>query len=185
MSDIKEVLKKVKNSKLSLFDYSTTIGLVNKEIVKNIIRNKQIVHGAKAINAQVPFPSKRPTKDYDVFVKNPKKEAEKLDKILDKLRNGNYHYIKKALHPGTIKLRDVGPDLKINTEDDFTLVDFSPKPRRLKTKKINNILYSSLEEIKKTKIRTLNDPKLKFRHEKAKIDLLRINKALNKGGMFF
>jgi len=165
---MKDILKKIKKG--GLIDYAATQGIREREIKKYITDKKGIIYGAKALNAQVPFPLKRATQDYDVFVKDSKKAARELDRILDKRRSGNFHYVKKGEHKGTWKVKDIGGDLIKDTEDDFTLVDFSTL-QKIKTVKIGRNRFSTLREIEKSKLKALSDSRFKFRHAKDKMDV--------------
>ena len=171
--NIKEIYNKLKNSgQLSSLDYAATQGEVSRAIKKFIQDKKLIIHGAKAQNAQSRFPLTRESRDYDVFTRtNPKLSAEQLDKLLDRLRGGNYHYTKAGEHKGTHKVIDVGADLKRGTDDDFTLADFTRLTRKLKTIKQNNTTYSNLDELEKAKLRILKDKQFAYRHKKDKADL--------------
>ena len=162
-------------SNLSQLDELATKHRIKPIILKLIKQKKQIIHGGKAINAQVTFPFKRHSKDYDIFTTNkPKSSAKELEKNLDSER-GNFHYVKQAIHKGTFKVMDVGLDMKKGTEDDKTIADFTKKPKGLKTVKIDDFRYSALEEIRKRKIKILKDKSFAFRHEKDAGDLRTIN----------
>ena len=174
-----EKLKKVLENKENVIDYLRTECIIDPTIRDFIKKKKHIIHGAKAMNAQARFPYQRYSRDYDVFSKNPKLNAEQLDKLLDKVRNGNYHYVKKATHPGTYKVMDVGFDLKRNTKDDFNLVDYTRKPSKIKTIKIGSLIYVALSEIEKSKKRALAQKQYEYRWKKDKEDILRI-KAVKK-----
>jgi hypothetical protein len=174
LANIKQVLSKL--------NHASTTGDVDRAILNFIKKKKLIIHGAKAINAQAPFHLQRATRDYDVYTNQPKRNIELLDKELDQLRQGNYHYVKKGKHKGTYKLKDIGQDLKRGTKDDFTLTDFTQKPKGLRTIRKNNIFFSHLNEIKKTKVRTLAKEQFKFRHKKDRADV-KIIDLIIKGGM--
>lgn len=181
--NIKTIYKKLeKAGELSKFQYATSQGLINRAIRKFIQDNKLILTGSKAMNAQGHFPYQRAARDYDVFTRtNSKPYATKLDKILDKLRKGNYHYVKPSLHKGTYMLMDVGADLKKGTRDDFELASLTKIPRKkFSTVEINNIIYAHLDELEKAKERTLKFKKYGYRYEKDKADLKIIQKL--KGG---
>lgn len=165
--------------------YDRIPALIRRFIVHN--RKKLVVHGSRAVNTQSSFPYQRATEDYDMFTdKNPKKYAESLKETLNKGRKGEYHYVKAGMHKGTWKVRDVGIDLKKDTEDDWTIADFTKKPASLPTVTIGGVRYSSLEELKRRQKKILKDKKFSFRWEKSKKDLINIKGAIKrkKGGTF-
>ncbi len=180
---IRTIFNKLKKSgELSRFNYSTTQGLINKAIKQFIQDRKLIVTGSRAMNAQGHFPYQRAARDYDIFTKGESKlTAQELDRLLDKVRKGNYHYVKPSLHRGTNMVMDIGEDLKKGTKDDFELASLTKLPRKkFSTVEINNILYAHLDELEKAKIRALRFKKFTFRHKKDREDLKIIQKL--KGG---
>jgi len=160
-------------NKLSRIHHATTQGLVNNKISKFIEKNKLILHGSRAMNAQAHFPYQRAARDFDILTrKNAKPYATKLDKELDQLRNGNYHYVKPARHRGTYMVMDIGNDLIPRTRDDFELASLTKLPRkRFKTIKTNNLTYAHLDELEKSKRRALRFKKYQYRHKKDRQDL--------------
>lgn len=183
---LKTIFNKLKTSgELDKFNYLLTRDQVNNLIRKFIRDNKLIVTGARALNAQTNFPYQRATKDYDIFTRTKSKQfADKLKRILNEIRNDNYHYVKSSRHKGTYLLMDVGADVIKGTRDDRNIADFSKIPRKtLKTIEQNNMLFANLDELEKAKLRTLKFKKFTFRHKKDKADLDIIQKF--KGGFFW
>lgn len=183
---IRTIYNKLKKSgELSKFNYATTQGLINNTIRKFIQDKKLIVTGSHALNAQSHFPYQRAARDFDVFTKNnPRLTAQELDRLLDKLRGGDYHYVKESFHKGTHLVMDVGADLKKGTKDDIDLADFTRIPRKkFSTVEINNMIYAHLDELEKAKLRTLRFKKYAFRYRKDREDLKIIQKL--KGGLFW
>ena len=167
-------------SRLSQLDELATQHRIKPIILKLIKANKQIIHGGHALNAQVGFPYKRFSRDYDIFShKKPQNAAKELDKALD-IARGNFQYVKQALHKGTWKVIDVGLDLKKGTEDDKTIADFTKKPKRLETINIDGFRFASLESIRDRKIKILKNKAFAFRHEKDRRDLNTLNLFLKK-----
>lgn len=150
---------------------------IRNKILSNAQRKKQIVYGARAIQAQTGFFA-RPTEDYDIFTKSPKKEAYFLEKQLDRVVGRDYYYAKKGVNPGTWKVKGRGADGRKGTRDDEGVVDYTrtPKPTP-KFKRINGVLYRKLSEEVKGKRQALADKKFAFRHEKDREDLQRIKIA--------
>ena len=145
-------------------------------IRRKIRKDKDIVYGTRAMNAQLPHHLKRNTFDFDVYTKRPKQKARAMDKRLDrKLYGGkNVFYTTPAIHKGTWKVRHRGADRRRGTEDDFDVVDYTQRPKRVRTFMKNGIRYESLSSIKKIKRKILKDPESKYRHEKDRRDLRRI-----------
>lgn len=162
--------------------------LTNKKEIEKIIKNQvkmddDIVFGSHAMNAQLhPF-FRRQAGDYDVLSNNPKKDARKLERQLDKLFGGDHFFTKPAIHPGTFKVQHRG-FFKDNPRDDIQIADFSKG--KVPNKRVNKIKVEKLSNIIKTKKKILKDPESKFRHEKDRNDLkrIRMSKALKKTGVF-
>lgn len=148
----------------------------DRTILRQAKKNKSIVYGARALKANMGFLG-RPTQDYDVFSKTPKKSARQLQRSLDKQAGGDYHYSQRSkYHPKTVKVNHIGKDGIKGTKDDVGIADYSPIPRpRPKTNRVEGIHYVKLSETKKDKLKSLRDPKYQFRHNKDKNDLHRIN----------
>ena len=69
---------------MTLLGYTPT----NQDVI-NAIRNmaqrkKQIIHGARSVNIQLPKTLRRKTKDYDVYTKKPEQSARELAEQLNK-----------------------------------------------------------------------------------------------------
>jgi len=145
-----------------------------RTIHNQVRKNNSIIYGGRSIMKQLPFFMRRPTEDYDIYTKKPKKNAVELEKKLDRQAGMDYFYVKPALYPGTFKVMNRGKDLK-DPRDDVGVADFTkmpvPKP---KTKRIEGIRYSLLSQEKKNKLKALRDPEYKFRHEKDRGDYKRM-----------
>jgi hypothetical protein len=147
---------------------------IERQVRDTIRKEDGIVFGAQAITAQIGFFA-RPTEDYDVFVKEPRRVTRKLEKKLDKIVGHDHFYTKKGLNPGTWKLKNNGPDLIKGTNDDGTTADFTKNPKPLpKTIIRNGIKFRVLEEEERIKKKIIKDPKFKFRKKKDSEDLNRI-----------
>jgi len=146
---------------------------ITKQIKKFLREEGCTVYGARSINAQTGIMT-RPTKDWDAFSSNPEKNANQLQRQLDKIVKGNFFYHKPAMHKGTWKVRNVGDDLIKDTFDDQDVADFSKPEKKVKIKIINNLRYRDLKEEIKAKEHSLADKEMKFRHEKDQSDLDRI-----------
>lgn len=144
--------------------------IIDKTIKKQAKKRESIIYGARALRAQMPLFLTRPTGDWDVFSKRPKRSARRLEKKLDK-RFGDHFYVKPALYPGTHKVmaRVPGPDLNI--------ADYTEKPKGIKFVMINGIRYRTLGQEKKARRKSLKDKAYEFRHGKDRFDLASIKGA--------
>ena len=147
-------------------------------LLRQAKREKNIIFGAQAIKKRLGI-SARPTFDYDMFSKTPKKSAFTSEKDLDKWIKSNSFYTKKSKHAGTYRVRFVGRDLKPRTDDDIGVADYSkvPKPEP-KTFTSGGIKYRSLKEELAAKLRALRNPQFKLRHPKDREDAVRIKRFL-------
>ena len=156
-----------------------TTGLIeNQDLIPKIILNlarkrRQVVYGARSIQAQNRLFA-RDTQDYDIFDRNPKKSAKIVQKQLDKAVSFDYFFAKQAEHKGTWKVKGKGNDLKANTKDDVSIVDYTDMPSRVPYIIKNGVRYRILREEIKAKQKAVADKEFKFRHEKDKNDLNRI-----------
>lgn len=146
----------------------------NKGIIDRIVRGHlakrktNIVHGARAINAQLPRFLHKKTKDWDVFVKNPELSALRLERKLDKRFRGDFFGVKKG------SSRIVNVKKVFSKFDDETIVDFAIPPRVIPFKPIRGVKFATLGYHKGQIKRTLKDPTAKFRHKKDRKALQRI-----------
>ena len=157
--------------------------------IDNIIRSKvkkdkDVIHGGRAMNAQLPAPFQRRTMDYDIYSVSPKARARQLESELDKAAKGDYYYMKPAMHPGTFKVMDVGFDNKKGTPDDFGIADYSKPGRKIKAVKIKGIKYAHLSERKRDAKRSLGEKEFEYRHEKDRRDLWLMKKGKQLKGLF-
>ena len=152
-------------------------GKTQKAILEQTKEEGNVIYGGRSIQKRIGVFS-RPTEDYDIFSKKPKKSAVKTEKKLDKLHQDDLFYVKRAIHPGTWKVMSKGRDLKQNTKDDYGVVDYSkfPKPTP-KFEVIDGVKYRSLAAEKKAKMKSLRDKEFAFRHKKDREDLNRIKLA--------
>ena len=75
-----------------------------KKIILENVGKDEIIYGQSAINKQLPRQLRVYTEDYDVFAKNPRKEAVQVEKALDRHFRGNYFKIQPARHTGTFRV---------------------------------------------------------------------------------
>lgn len=146
-------------------------------VVGQVRRNKSIIYGGEALKQQVGLIFARPTEDIDVFSNQPFKEAKRTTKILNRSSRGRHYYVKPAEHKGTWKIKHVGFDLIPKTKDDIQVADYTIKPKKIRTIKMNGVNYAHLSEVKRSKKNILKQKEFKFRHEKDRDDLSRIRFA--------
>ncbi len=160
--------------------------IMHEVITTEARKKRQIIHGARAMNKQLPLGFQRPTEDYDIYTSKPKRTAHRIQSVLDQEVAGgrDEFFVKPAIHPGTHKVVHVGEDMKKGTEDDITVVDYTEMPVNFPSTSINGLRYETLPHIKKGKEKTLKDPEAKFRHEKDREDLERIELAKSLRGGF-
>lgn len=147
-----------------------------KIIIKQIKKNKSTLYGAKAIKKHI-GPLARPTQDFDILTKTPRKAARQLTKTLNKQAGNSPYFSKPAMHPGTFKVKHKGMDKKKNTQDDLEVADFTKPKRKFKTTTMGGVKVVKLPEIVKDKKKALADKEFAFRHAKDKEDLSRIKLA--------
>ena len=75
------------------------------KIVKSKIDKHEVIYGARAINKQVPPHLRRPTTDFDIFSKTPKKDAREVERALDRRFGGDFFFVEPAKHRGTWKVK--------------------------------------------------------------------------------
>lgn len=150
---------------------------VDKVILVNVKKNKNIVYGARAIQKNVGILHSRPTKDWDILSTKPKKSSLQIERKLDRMSGGNYFFTTPSkYHKGTYKLKEVGLDNIPNTKDDIGIADFTKLKKLPKYNTFRGIRYVKLEETAKDKKTALKDKNYKFRHEKDREDLEYINR---------
>jgi len=143
----------------------------NKEIAKQLIvqdamEDGHIIYGAQASNKQLPSHLRKHTEDFDIFTKQSKKQAEQMEKKLDKAYGGDYFRIQQALHKGTYKVK--------SNVTNRTIADYSSQGKKPNFKKILGVKYADLKSIKRKIGKTLRDEASAFRHDKDRETLQRI-----------
>lgn len=161
----------VKKKKINPFKMSNAFWNSDKEILKEIKKQKAIIYGQRSIRKRTGLFS-RPTKDYDVFSNKPKQLCTTVERKLDRQAgNKDAFFTKPAVHQGTWKLMFYGNDGIQNTKDDIGLMDATKPEGNIPYDTINGVRYRKLEEERKAKQNSLNDKAFAFRHNKDKHDL--------------
>lgn len=142
--------------------------LIDSTINNQVVKDKNIIYGQKAINYKLPEHLDRNTEDYDIYSRNPRKSARLLERELDKQFGGDFFRIKKAKYDRTVK---VVSNINENTVADFTKPDrkipFETSP--------DNIRYARLNFLKMKLKKILKQKDMEFRHKKDRDMINRIN----------
>lgn len=160
--------KNKKRKKLESYDsFFMNSGYVDEIAIRHIQKKKNILYGGKAMNIHLPSHLDRPSKDYDVYSKNPKRSAKALERDLDKFYRGDLFETKRAKYKRTYKV--------INKVTGGTVADFTKPEKRVPYQvSPEGIKYAKLQYIKAKLIKILKDPKYKFRHKQDRDALRRI-----------
>lgn len=134
-------------------------------IVKRFIRNEHVLYGGKAINQQVIPSLVTESKDFDIFTKNPKRDARALEKELDKQAGGDVFSVAKAKFPRTMKVKNLRGE---------TVADFTQMPSGIKCRRIGGLNVQSIESMEAGIRRTLRNPANAYRKGKDSDNLNRI-----------
>lgn len=137
---------------------------IKQTILEKAQKDKQIIYGARAINAQLPTSINKDTEDYDILTKKPKKSAKELVEELNK-KGKNKYYVEKAMHKGTFKVKDINGK---------TVVDYTQLRRLPKTTKYLGNDYYDKSSIKRNIAKSLNKKENDYRLNKDKDTLQRI-----------
>ena len=161
----------------------------NKNVVNRFIRNflakkkVGVVHGGKAQNAQMPRGLSRPTtKDWDVFVKNPKLRAMQLEKMLDKRFRGISKDSFRVKKGKTTKLK---VHKVVSNTDNESVADFAIPDRIVPTKALRGVKFATLSDQKKRDLDNLTKKSTQFRRGKDLDFLRRLNKFERSRGKKF
>jgi hypothetical protein len=136
------------------------------KIIMSQTDSHEIIYGTRALNKRLPGFLDKPTVDYDIYSKTPRKDARQSEKALDKVFGGDYFYVEPALHKGTYKVK-----AHANKEG---YVDYTKPEKKIPYDLINGKKYIQLGAVKKHIKRTLKDKEAKFRHDKDRDALNRI-----------
>jgi len=159
------------------FPLGRVIGYYNSDkiVLDNAKKNKDTIYGSQALKKHIGFLARKPN-DYDILSKSPRKRAMEVEKELDKQSGGDYYYYAPAIHKGTWKVKEIGPDNKMNTADDINIVDYSEfgdrNPKEYVTK--DEQRFVPIKSIIRDRYKAIRDPEYKFRWEKDRDDLKRI-----------
>jgi len=137
-------------------------------VVKSTIGRKEVIYGARAINARVPEYLDKHTTDFDVFSNTPRKDALQTERALDTHMGGDHFVTEKAQHEGTFKVR--------SKQTGEGIADFTKLEGRMPSSDwIGGKRYVKLSWMKERAEKVLKDPEFKFRHAKDRDAIDRIN----------
>lgn len=150
--------------------------LVGTTVADYVRGKKQIVHGARAMNVQVPQHLRRHTDDWDIYSKQARKNADRIEDELDEIVGCDMFYVK------VIDVADADQLMYrvVSRADNQGVIDYmAPKTGEYPPYiVVKDVKYETLKSLKKKAIRNLRDPRLTHRHRKAREDLARIKQAL-------
>jgi len=142
--------------------------LSDKVIMKELKGSEAVVYGARSVNAFVPAYLKKHTEDWDIYVADDAKTvAGKIEKALDKRYGSNFFSVEPAKHEGTYKVK--------SRVTGRTVADITIKEDEVKHRKVGGINYTTLDFQAEKLKKALEREDAKFRHERDKETLQRIN----------
>ena len=144
-------------------------------IKADLKKDDSVVHGAQSVNMQVPKYLQCPTVDWDIYSKDARIDAERLEDALDKKYGGNYFLVTPAQHKGTVKVIS-----KINGK---TVADFTVPSHHVPHYLKDEIRVSTLSYQLKRARETLKDPNSSHRHQKDADMVQRIEIQFHKAGL--
>jgi len=136
-------------------------GVIQRVIRTRLAKTRRIIHGGRAQNVQLPRNLERPTRDWDVFAKNPKKAAKNMEKALDKKFGGDLFHVKKGTGSPGIKVFKVKSNLT-----NEGLVDFATPNVQIPWIAKRGKRFATLRQQVNRAKENLRDPEKKFRADK-------------------
>jgi hypothetical protein len=141
--------------------------LADEVIMGKLKGSKEIVYGARSVNAVVPLILKRHTDDWDIYTEdNPRTVAQKIEQTLDKRYGDNYFSVAPAKHQGTYKIKS-----RVTGRE---VADVTLKESEVGHRRIGGINYASLDYQVNQLKSALKKEESKFRHTRDKETLQRI-----------
>lgn len=136
---------------------------IRRIILDRATKDKQIVYGSRAYNAQSPTYLKKSTTDYDILTHKPKKVAKEVVAELKRVLREEVELV-KARHKGTYKVKVAGK----------TVADYTQLKKAPKTKKYLGTRYRDIKSIKRDARRLVKKKGTEYRREKDLDTLSRI-----------
>ena len=140
---------------MTILGYTPTKQDIVNAILNKAQKERQIIHGARAVNIQLPPHLRRKTKDYDVYTKNPEKHAKELANELNKKFKNGFKVV-KGKHKGTFKVK----------KNDETIVDYTQVTKHPKTINQLGVRYARTDYAKRKLRKLIRDETKAFRREK-------------------
>jgi len=159
----KQSSKKVSISKTKKFHRKKH--LIEKTILKTL-DDGEIIYGEQALKRRFPVWLERPTVDYDVYAKHPRREAREAERALDKMFGGDFFRVQPAQHPGTFKV--------VSNVNEEGYADFTRPDGSVPFDVIDGHRYVRLSVEKHHRRKSLSNPEYGFRHGKDRDALNRI-----------
>lgn len=143
-----------------------------KNIVENQARNTgNIIYGAQAVNAIVGTNFSRPTTDFDIMSKTPKKHAIEIEKKIDNHVGADIAHVKQVNYE---RDGNKGKMYRVALKNWDNIADYNILNKKIKTIKINGVNYEHLDLAEKKYIKMIRENDTK-RIINANQDLNRIN----------
>lgn len=151
---------------------------IRSTILNQAKKEGNIIYGGKAIQRKLKFDS-RPTMDFDLYSKKPKKSAIKSKTNLNKNLHTMGFFAKKGTNKSTWKVKNVGRDNLRNTKDDIGIADYTKTPRKVpKFFTIKGVKYRSLQEELQAKKKLIKNKDFEFRRKKDITDFKKLKRHL-------
>jgi len=117
-------------------------------IKKQAKKTGNVIYGCRGINGILGQALSRPTHDYDIYSKNPKKHAKQLEKHIDKTTGLDMAYVEAI--PYTTQDNKKGTLYRVVTRPKGDVdADFNMMPKQLNVTKVKGINYVSLKAAEK------------------------------------
>jgi len=120
-----------------------------------------VIYGCRGINGIVGKSLSRPTHDFDVYSKNPKKHATQLERHIDKTTGLDMAYVEEI--PYTTTENKKGKLYRVVTRPEGDVdADFNIMPKNIDITRVKGINYVSLKSAEKKFPEMMKEDKRKF-----------------------
>lgn len=128
--------------------------------------SKEVVYGAQSVNVRMPKYLERWTEDWDIYSHSPEETAKEMERLLDKTFGGDFFEVRPAKHEGTFKV--------VSKVTKRGIADITVPDKTIEYQTIDGINYATLDEQVANIKRALADETSRFRWDKDKETLQRI-----------
>jgi hypothetical protein len=153
------------------------------EVIRSVKRHRDVLHGGRSLNMLLPKQYHRPTKDFDIYSKQPKQRADDIENYIDKRCGCDMAYVKYKHIPNVSGIDDELMSADIHQVTTITNgngdVDYMTLPPRLPITCYRGIRHERLTEALRKAKRGLSQP---LRMAKATKDVRRITAYLESKG---